>query len=123
MPAMRIKTLIICFIFVCPAGMTAFSQPGNFEGKYQVGNSFCIVKPIKMAFEVKWPARKDSAIFFYEEETPKGEVIFAESEVSAGNARFIFSDNKLDKGFYIGRDRKKIKVSRTRNTVIRAKIN
>ena len=37
-----------------------------FEGKYQIGNTTCTVKPIKMAFEVKWAKGTGTEIFFSE---------------------------------------------------------
>jgi hypothetical protein len=44
----------------------------RFEGTYQVGETTCTVKPIKMAFEVKWVKGTGSEIFIYDDRRVTG---------------------------------------------------
>ena len=45
----------------------AAESEGNFERVYKVGETTCTVKPIKMAFEVKWAKGLVSEIFFFQD--------------------------------------------------------
>ena len=71
---------------------------GEFEGKYQVGDTSCTVKPVKMAFEIKRAKGTGTEMFFYKE----GNTF--ESEESDGKTnRFVFDDVNYNSGtFYRG---------------------
>jgi len=78
----------------------------EFEGKYQVGNTTCMVKPIKMAFEVRWAKGKGVMVFFYDRATAEGRYVYVSDEKSPGRDRFEFDNKRLISGKFIRSDGK-----------------
>lgn len=85
---------------------------GNFEGNYQVGDTTCTVKPVKMAFEVKWKQGSGTEMFFSEGRA-NDKIIFA-SEVEEGEKSNIFSfdDETYSTGIFYRGDGKEFPVKR-----------
>ena len=89
------------------------SETGEFEGAYQVGETTCTVKPVKMAFEVKWAKGTGTEIFFFEERDD-GKYAFA-SDSSKGKANaFVFDDENYNSGTFYRADGKEFPVKRIR---------
>lgn len=62
---MRVLKLSIIAIAIILISFNALSDDINkFEGNYQVGNTICTVKPVKMAFELRW-AKGDGVMIFF----------------------------------------------------------
>lgn len=80
---------------------------GEFEGRYQVGETTCTVKPVKMAYEVRWAKGSGAMIFFGEEGNR-----FVSEESGAGQDAFVFDDESLDRGTFIRADGKQAAVRR-----------
>jgi hypothetical protein len=85
---------------------------GNFEGNYQVGDTSCTVKPVKMAFEVKWAKGSGTEMFFSEGEA-NDKFIFA-SRVKEGEKSNVFSfdDETYSTGIFYRGDGKEFPVKR-----------
>jgi len=84
----------------------------RFEGKYQVGDTTCTVKPIKMAFEVKWAKGTGSEIFIYDDRSGDRVVYKSESSKGAEPNIFSFDDDTLDTGTFYRSDGKEFPVKR-----------
>lgn len=82
---------------------------GDFEGRYQVGETTCTVKPIKMAYEVRWAKGSGTMIFFGEEEKR-----FVSEERAEGRDTFVFDDESLSSGTFIRADGKQVPVRRAK---------
>lgn len=78
----------------------------EFEGRYQVGNTTCIVVPVKMAFEVKWLKGQGVMHFFYSQTTADGKPIFVSKDLGHGQDQFVFDDNSYNSGQFIRADGK-----------------
>lgn len=85
----------------------AVAAGGEFEGRYQVGETTCTVKPVKMAYEVRW-AKGSGAMIFFGEEGKR----FVSEESGAGSDAFVFDDESLDSGTFIRADGKQVAVRR-----------
>jgi hypothetical protein len=96
--------LIAFFVFVVSFAATALGIDEEFEGIYQVGETTCMVKPIKMAFEVRWAKGKGSMVFFYESDSRFGDHTYISEEKPDGFDRFAFSDERLASGVFIRSD-------------------
>ena len=84
---------------------------GEFEGKYQIGDTTAIVKPIKMAFEVKWAKGTGSEIFFSQDRA-NDKYIFA-SDPKKGKANvFSFDDENYNTGTFYRADGKQFTIKR-----------
>jgi uncharacterized protein DUF3828 len=79
----------------------------EFEGRYQVGETTCTVKPVKMAYEVRW-AKGSGAMLFFGEEKKR----FVSEERAEGRDAFVFDDDSLSTGTFIRADGKKVAVRR-----------
>ena len=90
----------------------AKSGDGNFEGTYQVGDTTCTVKAVKMAFEVKWKQGAGSEMFFSEGKA-NDKFIFA-SQVAEGEKSNVFSfdDETYSTGIFYRGDGKEFAVKR-----------
>ncbi len=89
------------------------SSSDEFEGKYQIGDTFCTVKPIKMAFEIKWEKGTGTEIFFSEGEA-NDKFIFA-SEPKTGKANvFSFNDENYNTGIFYRADGKEFPIKRVK---------
>lgn len=85
---------------------TSSSPTGEFEGKYQVGDTTCTVTPFKMAFEVKWAKGSGVETFFFKE----GNTF--EAEAKGGANRFEFDDENYNTGTFYRADGKTFPVRR-----------
>lgn len=90
---------------------TALSE---FEGSYQVGTTTCTVKPIKMAFEVRWAKGKGAMRFFFDSTTPDGKAVFVSEDSGKGTDKFVFDDNRYNSGKFLRTDGKMFAVKRVR---------
>jgi hypothetical protein len=90
----------------------AKTADNNFEGNYQVGDTTCTVKPVKMAFEVKWAKGSGTEMFFSEGEA-NDKFIFA-SRVKEGEKSNVFSfdDETYSTGIFYRGDGKEFAVKR-----------
>ena len=86
----------------------------EFEGRYKVGPTTCTVKPIRMAFEVRWAKGKGVMRFFFDRMTPEGKAIFVSEDVGKGTDKFIFDDNRYNSGTFLRADGRMFTVKRTR---------
>lgn len=94
-------------------GKAEKSSPGNFEGKYQVGDTTATVKPVKMAFEVKW-AKGSGTEMFFSEGAANDKYIFA-SDPKTGKANvFSFDDENYNTGTFYRADGKEFPIKRTK---------
>lgn len=90
---------------------TPKSSTNEFEGKYQVGDTTATVKPIKMAFEVKWEKGAGTETFFSEGEA-NDKFIFA-SRPKTGKANvFSFDDENYNSGTFYRADGKEFPIKR-----------
>lgn len=84
-----------------------------FKGKYQVGDTTAVVKPIKMAFEVKWEKGTGTEIFFNQGEA-NDKFIFA-SDPKTGKANvFSFDDENFNTGIFYRADGKELPIKRVK---------
>ncbi|HEX8737147.1 MAG TPA: DUF3828 domain-containing protein [Pyrinomonadaceae bacterium] len=88
----------------------AANKTGNFEGTYKVGDTTCTVKPVKMAYEIKWAKGTGTMIFFAD----TGANSFVSEDSSKGSDRFIFDDASLTTGTFIRADGKEMPVSKVK---------
>jgi hypothetical protein len=86
------------------------STPGEFEGKYRVGETTCTVRPDRMAFEVKWAKGSGSEYFFYKD----AKVFESEEDKSGGRNEFRFDDDNYNSGTFVRADGKTFSVSRVK---------
>ncbi len=85
---------------------------GEFEGTYRVGDTTCTVKPVKMAFEVKWKEGKGTEMFFADERDG-GEKITFSSEAKKGQPNvFSFNDENYNIGTFYRADGKEFPIKR-----------
>lgn len=86
------------------------SEEGNFEGTYQIGDTTATVKPIKMAFELKWAKGTGTMIFFY---SGQGVLEYESEDKGKGVDKFIFEDTNFTTGKFIrGSDGKEMPVKK-----------
>ncbi len=82
---------------------------GEFEGKFQVGDTTCTVKPVKMAFEVRWAKGSGVEMFFF-----KDGYTFESSADKGTPNRFEFDDEKYSTGTFYRSDGKEFPVKRSK---------
>jgi hypothetical protein len=88
------------------------SEMAEFEGGFQVGPTTCIVKPVKMAFEVKW-ARGTGVEMFFAKGDVAGKYIFeTEAGKNGTTSKFSFDDASYTTGTYIRKDGKTYAIKR-----------
>jgi hypothetical protein len=90
---------------------TALSE---FEGRYKVGTTTCTVKPIKMAFEVRWAKGKGVMRFFFDKTTADGKAVFISEDSGKGTDKFVFDDNRYNSGRFLRADGRTFAVERVR---------
>jgi hypothetical protein len=88
---------------------TTAGPTGEFEGKYIVGDTTCIVKPVKMSFEVRWAKGSGVEIFAFDEGTT-----FASSLDADASNKFVFDDENYHTGTFHRNDGKKFPVRRAK---------
>ncbi len=86
----------------------ATSTNGEFEGRYRVGDTTCMVRPDRMAFEVKWAKGSGSEYFFYKD----ANVFESEEDKSGGRNEFRFDDENYNTGTFVRADGKTFRVTR-----------
>jgi len=97
-------------------GSTDNSKPGsdgNFEGKYRIGETFCTVKPVKMAFEVKWEKGTGTEMFFSEGEANDKFIFASQPETGKANV-FSFDDENYNTGTFFRADGKEFPIKRVK---------
>ena len=80
----------------------------EFQGKFKVGDTSCTVKPVKMAFEVKWAKGSGVEMFFFKD----GNTF--ESDAKGGPNRFEFDDENYNTGTFYRADGKTFPVQRAK---------
>ena len=90
---------------------TSNSSPNEFEGKYQVGDTTATVKPIKMAFEVKWEKGTGTEIFFSEGEANDNYIFASRPKTGKANV-FSFKDENYTSGTFYRGDGKEFPIKR-----------
>lgn len=86
----------------------------SFEGRYRVGDTECTVKPIKMAFDVKWAKGKGSITFFFDSQASGDKFVYSAEETTAGADKFIFDDDSFERGRFVRADGKEFPVTKIR---------
>ncbi len=87
------------------------SSSGEFEGNYKVGDTTCIVKPTKMAFEVKW-AKGTGTEMFFSQDRANDKYIFASEPPKGGANVFSFDDENYNSGTFYREDGKQFTIKR-----------
>lgn len=87
------------------------SPTGEFEGKYQVGTTSCTVKPVKMAFEIKWEKGSGTEMFFFRDREGGKTHFASDSDESKANV-FSFDDENYNTGTFSRADGKEFPVKR-----------
>jgi hypothetical protein len=91
-----------------PEGSTTVAL---FEGKYQVGTAVCTVKPVKMAYEVKW--HKGTGVeMFFSQGRANDKVIFSSDPPKGKASSFAFDDETFDTGTFYRADGKEMPIKR-----------
>lgn len=104
-------TLIGLFKENAQAMTDSNSQTGEFEGKYQIGDTTCTVKPVKMAFEVRW--EKGSGVeMFFSEGRANDRYIFASNPAKGKANSFAFDDENYNTGTFYRADGKEFPIKR-----------
>ena len=75
-----------------------------FSGTYRVGPTTATVKPVKMAFEVRWAKGSGAMMFFFEGDESAGRYIYASEDSPRGQDRFVFDDETFTTGTFIRAD-------------------
>ncbi|MEQ1643044.1 MAG: DUF3828 domain-containing protein [Pyrinomonadaceae bacterium] len=89
------------------AGTPEKASSGEFEGKYQVGDTTCTVKAVKMAFEVRWAKGSGVEMFFAE-----GDNTFTSDPDRGEPNNFVFDDANYNTGKFLRGDGKTFVVKR-----------
>jgi hypothetical protein len=84
----------------------------EFEGRYRVGPTTCTVKPVRMAFEVRWAKGREAMLFFFDDTDAQGRPVFVSEDRGRGTDRFIFDDNRYNAGIFVRADGKSFPVKR-----------
>jgi hypothetical protein len=83
----------------------------RFEGKYQVGDTTCTVKPVKMAFEVKW-AKGSGVENFFSNDGDGNPSFSSETKDGGFENTFAFDDDTYNTGKFLRADGKEFPVKR-----------
>ncbi|HSK73536.1 MAG TPA: DUF3828 domain-containing protein [Pyrinomonadaceae bacterium] len=81
----------------------------NFEGTYQVGETTATVKPVKMAFELRW-AKGSGVMMFFFEGKDAGKYRFSSEDTGKGKDTFVFDNESSNAGKFIRADCKEMPV-------------
>ena len=90
---------------------TSSTNSGEFEGKYQIGETTCTVKPVKMAFEVRWEKGSGVEMFFSEGEANDKFIFASDPETGKANV-FSFDDENYNSGIFYRADGKEFSIKR-----------
>jgi Protein of unknown function (DUF3828) len=89
-------------------------EQAEFEGGFQVGPTTCSVKPVKMAFEVKWARGTGVEMFFAKGEVDGKYVFESEPDKTGKTGKFVFDDAAYASGTYVRKDGITYKVNRSK---------
>lgn len=82
---------------------------GEFEGKYQVGETTCTVKPVKMAFDVRWAKGSGVETFVFTDNNS-----FESAPGQSGSNKFVFDDDNYNTGTFYRADGKEFPIKRVK---------
>lgn len=85
---------------------------GEFEGIYQVGDTSCAVKPVKMAFEVKWKKGAGAEMFFADERGGSDKITFSSDPKKGRPNVFSFDNEDYNSGTFHRADGKEFPLKR-----------
>ncbi len=85
------------------------SSSGEFEGRYIVGDTSCTVKPVKMAFEVRWAKGSGVEMFAFTEGST-----FESAPDQPDSNSFVFDDENYNTGTFYRADGKSFAVKRVK---------
>lgn len=85
------------------------ASEGEFAGKYQVGDTTCTVRPVKMAYEIKWTKGTGVEMFFFKEGTT-----FESSSDKGQPNSFVFDDENYNSGTFHRADGRVLPVKRAK---------
>jgi hypothetical protein len=91
----------------------AKTENGEFEGVYQIGETTCTVKPVKMAFEVKW-AKGSGTEMFFSEGRADDRYIFASNPPKGKANSFAFDDENYNTGTFYRADGREFPIKRVK---------
>jgi hypothetical protein len=75
-----------------------------FEGTYKVGTTTATVKPVKMAFEVRWAKGSGVMMFFFDSQTADGKYVYSSEDNGKGKDKFIFDNDQFESGKFVRAD-------------------
>jgi hypothetical protein len=75
-----------------------------FEGTYKVGTTTATVKPVKMAFEVRWAKGSGVMMFFFDRQTADGKYVYASEDNGKGADKFVFDNDQFESGKFVRAD-------------------
>ncbi len=87
-------------------------QSGFFEGTYKVGTTTCSVKPVKMAFEVRWAKGSGVMMFFFDSQSGDAKPTYTSEDKGAGTDKFVFDNDQFKTGKFIRADGKELPVEK-----------
>lgn len=93
---------------------TKKTEENFFSGTYKVGDTTCTVKPIKMAFEVKWAKGTGTMIFVFDGDAEAGNYTYSSEDGGKGKDTFIFDDDTFTTGKFIRADGNEFSVSKVK---------
>jgi hypothetical protein len=96
-----ILSATVFFLFFVLSAATPTFISGEFEGTYRVGERACVVRPIKMAFEVNWVRSGEKTLYFYELDSRYGKYVYSMKKNGRGYDRFVFTDDRHVSGTFI----------------------
>ncbi|QYO67163.1 DUF3828 domain-containing protein [Leptolyngbya sp. 7M] len=91
------------------ASTKAKASPGEFEGRYNVGDTTCTVEFKNKGYAVRWAKGSGEEYFSF-----MGGTTFASSTVESEANRFVFDDENYNFGTFFRADGKTFPVSRSR---------
>lgn len=81
---------------------------GVLQGAFQVGDTSCTIRPVKMAFEVRWAKGSGVEMFFSKD----GNTFESSPDKTGKSNRFEFDDENYTTGIFYRADGKELPVSR-----------
>ena len=95
------------------SGKAEMAPDSRFEGKYQVGDTTCTVKAIKMAFEVRW-AKGSGVETFYANDDESSPSFSSENKDGGFENTFAFDDDTYNTGKFLRADGKELPIKRVK---------
>jgi len=85
---------------------------GEFEGTYQIGDTTCTVKPVNMAFEIKWEKGAGAEMFFADDRGGGDKITFSSDSKKGKPNVFSFDDENYNTGTFYRADGKEFPIKR-----------